>query len=105
MPNHDWAQYSLSMTFVLLLLAAALWWLSRRNKGFLLPVAQRRIQILEAYPMGLRHKLLLVQVDQQRLLLSNLVHQTVTARWDLAADTARFVRPPTSLHYWKGRRR
>ena len=70
MPNHDWAQYSLSMTFVLLLLAAALWWLSRRNKGFLLPVAQRRIQILEAYPMGLRHKLLLVQVDQQRLLLS-----------------------------------
>jgi len=58
------------MTFVLLLLAAALWWLSRRNKGFLLPFAQRRIQILEAYPMGLRHKLLLVQVDQQRLLLS-----------------------------------
>ena len=70
MPNHDWAQYSLSMTFVLLLLAAALWWLSRRNKGFLLPTHQRRIQILEAYPMGLRHKLLLVQVDQQRLLLS-----------------------------------
>ena len=70
MPNHDWAQYSLSMTFVLLLLAAALWWLSRRNKGFLLPASQRRIQILEAYPMGLRHKLLLVQVDQQRLLLA-----------------------------------
>jgi flagellar biosynthetic protein FliO len=70
MPNYDWVQYSLSMTFVLLLLAAALWWLSRRNKGFLLPTHQRRIQILEAYPMGLRHKLLLVQVDQQRLLLS-----------------------------------
>ena len=70
MPNHDWAQYSLSMTLVLLLLAAALWWLSRRNKGFLLPAAQRRIQILEVYPMGLRHKLLLVQVDAQRLLLS-----------------------------------
>ena len=70
MPNHDWAQYSLSMTLVLLLLAAALWWLSRRNKGFLLPAAQRRIQILEAYPMGLRHKLLLVQVDSQRLLLA-----------------------------------
>ncbi len=70
MPNQDWVQYSLSMTFVLLLLAAVLWWLSRRNKGFLLPVGKRRIQILEAYPMGLRHKLLLVQVDQQRLLLS-----------------------------------
>jgi flagellar biosynthetic protein FliO len=70
MPNHDWAQYSLSMTLVLLLLAAALWWLSRRNKGFLLPATQRRIQILEAYPMGLRHKLLLVQVDSQRLLLA-----------------------------------
>ena len=70
MPNQDWAQYSLSMTFVLLLLAAVLWWLSRRNKGFLLPAAQRRIQILEVYPMGLRHKLLLVQVDAQRLLLA-----------------------------------
>jgi flagellar biosynthetic protein FliO len=58
------------MTLVLLLLAAALWWLSRRNKGFLLPATHRRIQILEAYPMGLRHKLLLVQVDSQRLLLS-----------------------------------
>ena len=70
MPNQDWAQYSLSMTLVLLLLAAALWWLSRRNKGFLLPASQRHIQILEAYPMGLRHKLLLVQVDAQRLLLA-----------------------------------
>jgi len=70
MPNQDWAQYSLSMTFVLLLLAAVLWWLSRRNKGFLLPANQRRIQILEAHPMGLRHKLLLVQVDSQRLLLA-----------------------------------
>lgn len=70
MPNHDWAQYSLSMTFVLLLLAAVLWWVSRRNKGFLLPATQRRIQILEVYPMGLRNKLLLVEVDAQRLLLS-----------------------------------
>ena len=88
MPNHDWAQYSLSMTFVLLLLAAALWWLSRRNKGFLLPANQRRIQILEAYPMGLRHKLLLVQVDQQRLLLavnSNDI-QTLHA-WPAAAES------------------
>jgi flagellar biosynthetic protein FliO len=76
------------MTFVLLLLAAALWWLSRRNKGFLLPASQRRIQILEAYPMGLRHKLLLVQVDQQRLLLavnSNDI-QTLHA-WPAAAES------------------
>ena len=70
MPNYDWAQYSLSMTLVLLLLAAVLWWLSRRNKGFLLPSGKRRIQILEAYPMGLRHKLLLIQVDSQRMLLA-----------------------------------
>ncbi|NBW54078.1 MAG: flagellar biosynthetic protein FliO [Betaproteobacteria bacterium] len=70
MPNQDWVQYSLSMTFVLLLLAAVLWWLSRRNKGFLLPAAKRRIQILEAYPMGMRHKLLLIQVDSQRMLLA-----------------------------------
>ena len=95
MPNHDWAQYSLSMTFVLLLLAAALWWLSRRNKGFLLPAAQRRIQILEAYPMGLRHKLLLVQVDQQRLLLSvnNNDIQTLHA-WH--ADSSSPVKPGTN---------
>ena len=92
MPNHDWAQYSLSMTFVLLLLAAALWWLSRHNKGFLLPEAQRRIQILEAYPMGLRLKLLLVQVDQQRLLLSvnNNDIQTLHA-WH--ADSSSHVEP------------
>ena len=70
MPNQDWVQYSLSMTFVLLLLAAVLWWLSRRNKGFLLPSGKRRIQILEAYSLGMRHKLLLVQVDSQRLLLA-----------------------------------
>ena len=89
MPNHDWAQYSLSMTFVLLLLAAALWWLSRRNKGFLLPANQRRIQILEAYPMGLRHKLLLVQVDDQHLLLSvnNTDIQTLDA-WRAATPSS-----------------
>ncbi|MFM7698512.1 MAG: flagellar biosynthetic protein FliO [Limnohabitans sp.] len=80
------------MTFVLLLLAAALWWLSRRNKGFLLPANQRRIQILEAYPMGLRHKLLLVQVDQQCLLLSvtNSEIQTLHA-W--RADTSSSTEP------------
>jgi flagellar biosynthetic protein FliO len=89
MPNHDWAQYFLSMTLVLLLLAAALWWLSRRNKGFLLPAQGRRIQILETYPMGLRHKLLLVQVDQQRLLLAVNQNEIQTLHaWPAAVPTS-----------------
>ena len=66
----DWAQYSLSITFVLLMLAATLWWLSRRKNGFLPKNETRRIQILETNTLGLKNKLLLVQVDRQLLLLA-----------------------------------
>jgi flagellar biogenesis protein FliO len=70
MPIQDWAQYSLSITFVLLMLAATLWWLSRRKNGFLPKNETRRIQILETNTLGLKNKLLLVQVDRQLLLLA-----------------------------------
>ena len=70
MPIQDWAQYSLSITFVLLTLAATLWWLSRRKNGLLPSSEKRRIHILESSALGLKHKLLLVQVDRQLLLLA-----------------------------------
>lgn len=67
---HDIGRYALSALWVFGLLGAFLWWLNKKRG---LPFAKhldKRIQILEVYPMGLKNKMMLVQVDDQRMLLS-----------------------------------
>lgn len=67
---HDLGRYALSALWVFGLLAAFLWWLNKKRG---LPFAKhldKKIQILEVYPMGLKNKMMLVQVDDQRMLLS-----------------------------------
>lgn len=70
MPSIDWARYALSATWVLLLMSAVLWWLRRRKNAMFPRVVARRIQVLEICPLGLKHKMMLVQADRQMLLVS-----------------------------------
>ena len=70
MPSIDWARYALSATWVLLLMSALLWWLRRRKNAMFPRVEARRIQVLEICPLGLKHKMMLVQADRQMLLVS-----------------------------------
>ncbi len=70
MASIDWARYALSATWVLVLMGALLWWL-RRRKNVLFPrLEAKRIQVLEVCPLGLKHKMMLVQADQQMVLVS-----------------------------------
>ena len=70
MPSIDWARYALSATWVLLLMSAVLWWLRRRKNAMFPRVEAQRIQVLEICPLGLKHKMMLVQADRQMLLVS-----------------------------------
>ena len=66
----DWFQYAFSAVVVLATLGAVLWVLVRR-KNALAPKAEgRKIKLLETMPLSLKHKLMLVQVDNQMVLLS-----------------------------------
>ena len=70
MQSFDWVQFIASTFSVLLLLGGALWWV-KRNKGLVGNLqADRRIQVLEALPLSLKHKMVLIQVDNQMVLAS-----------------------------------
>ena len=66
----NWSQYALSILVVLLSLGAVLWWMRRTGLRRNFTGLGQRIQIRESLSLGIRHKLVLVQVDNQNLLLN-----------------------------------
>ena len=83
----DWPRFVLSAVFVLGLMAALLWWLKRRQSPWSTQAQGRRIQILETQPLGLKHKMMLVQVDQQMVLVSANAHDIRTLHaWPCATN-------------------
>lgn len=70
MQTFDWGQFVAS-TFSVLLILVAVWWWVKRNRGMLPAAGQmRRIQVVEALPLSLKHKMVLIQVDNQMVLAS-----------------------------------
>ena len=70
MQTFDWGQFVASTVSVLMILAGVWWWV-RRNRGLLQATGQqRRIQLVEALPLSLKHKMVLIQVDDQMVLAS-----------------------------------
>ena len=70
MQTFDWGQFIASTVSVLLILAGVWWWV-KRNRGLMQATsAQRRIQMVEAMPLSLKHKMVLIQVDDQMVLAS-----------------------------------
>ena len=70
MQSFDWVQFMASTFSVLLLLLGALWWV-KRNRGFAANgVEDKRIHVIEALTLSLKHKMVLIQVDNQMVLAS-----------------------------------
>ncbi len=70
MQSFDWVQFIASTLSVFALLGGALWWV-KRNKGLgSMTQGERRIQVLEALPLSLKHKMVLIQLDNQMVLAS-----------------------------------
>ncbi len=70
MQSFDWVQFIASTLSVFALLGGALWWV-KRNKGLAGTMqGERRIQVLEALPLSLKHKMVLIQLDNQMVLAS-----------------------------------
>jgi flagellar biogenesis protein FliO len=89
MQSFDWGQFIASTFSVLLLLCGALWWV-RRNRGFAPKGAEdKRIQMLEALPLSLKHKMVLIQVDNQMVLASVSPAEVKTLHaWEKGASHA-----------------
>ena len=70
MHGFDWGQFIASTLSVLMLLGGVGWWLAKRNHGLGsgLELEPRHICIVESMHLGLKHKMVLIQVDNQRVL-------------------------------------
>jgi flagellar biogenesis protein FliO len=93
MDNHDLGRFALSTIGVLILLAAFLWWFQQRKGQPFGKLLERKIKVLEVYPLGLKHKMMLLHVDDQRILVAvnpqeirTLHTWTSTINVDLQAD-------------------
>ena len=83
----DWPRFVLSAIFVLGLMAALLWWLKRRQSPWSQAGEGRRIRLIETQPLGLKHKIMLVQVDQQMVLVAVNANDIRTLHsWPCSAD-------------------
>ena len=93
----DWFQYAFSAVVVLATLGAVLWILVRRKNAFAPKAQGRKIQVLETMPLSLKHKLMLVQVDNQMVLLSVNPQDIQTLHaWQPLAGTEPSVPAPTA---------
>lgn len=70
MDNHELGRFALSTIGVMILLAAFLWWFQQRKGQPFGKLLDKRIKVLEVYPLGLKHKMMLLQVDDQRILVA-----------------------------------
>ena len=70
MHSFDWGQFFASTFSIFLLLGGALWWVKRNRSFSVNGTDPKRIQVIEAMPMSLKHKMVLIQVDNQMVLAS-----------------------------------
>jgi flagellar biogenesis protein FliO len=70
MQTFNWAQFFASSIAIGLLLVAALWWVRRQKNLTGLGGQERHIQMVEALPLSLKHKMVLLQIDDQKILVS-----------------------------------
>ena len=68
MQSFDWGQFVASTVFVLLLLLGALWWAKRNQSMLAQGQVEKRIHVVESMPLSLKHKMVLIQVDNQMVL-------------------------------------
>ena len=91
--SNELARYAVSALWVFGLLGAFLWWLNKKRGTPFAKHLDKKIQILEVYPMGLKNKMMLVQVDDQRMLLSMSTQDIRTLHaWQLPAQVDKLAR-------------
>jgi len=63
MQSFNWAQFIASTFSILLLLGVAWWWVKRNKTMGMQGNGERRIQLVEALPLSLKHKMVLASVS------------------------------------------
>ena len=68
MQTFDWGQFVASTVSVLLVLLGVWWWV-RRHKAQVPAMNQaHRMAVVQALPLSLKHKMVLIEVDNQMVL-------------------------------------
>jgi flagellar biogenesis protein FliO len=70
MQTFNWAQFFASSVGIFVILFGALWWVRRQKNLTGTVTNERRIQMIEALPLSLKHKMVLLQIDDQMILAS-----------------------------------
>lgn len=70
MQTFNWAQFFASSIGIAFLLLAALWWVRRQKNLTGLSGPERHIQMVAALPLSLKHKMVLLQIEDQKILVS-----------------------------------
>ena len=87
MQSFNWAQFIASTVSVLLMLGGVWWWVKRNKSMGMQGNGMRRIQMVEALPLSLKHKMVLIQVDGQMVLASVSPGEVKTLHaWTQGAD-------------------
>lgn len=70
MDTYSFGRFALGAVWVFCLLALTLWWFKKKKGLPFSKVQNKLIQVLEVYPMGIKSRMMLLEVDDQRILVS-----------------------------------
>lgn len=69
MDSYSMGRFALGALWVFFLLGLTLWWIKKKKGMPFSKVQSKHIQVLEVHPLGLKTRLMLLEVDGQRVLV------------------------------------
>jgi flagellar biogenesis protein FliO len=70
MDTYSMGRFALGAVWVFCLLALTLWWIKKKKGNPFSKAQNKLIQVLEVYPLGLKSRMMLLEVDGERILVS-----------------------------------
>ena len=70
MDTYSLGRFALGAVWVFCLLALTLWWIKKKKGNPFTKAQNKLIQVLEVYPLGLKSRMMLLEVDGERILVS-----------------------------------
>jgi len=70
MDNYSLGRFALGAVWVFCLLGLTLWWIKKKKGNPFTKAQNKLIQVLEVYPLGLKSRMMLLEVEGERILVS-----------------------------------
>ena len=70
MDSYSLGRFALGAVWVFCLLGLTLWWIKKKKGNPFTKAQNKLIQVLEVYPLGLKSRMMLLEVEGERILVS-----------------------------------